>query len=165
MGLSPEEASELLPRIFNLCRVAQGIAARLVFGLKLQDGAEEALRQEILREHLIKYCLKLPGHFGVAPVRLPEGWNVGSDAARHALFGAAGVMPETYSGFLRFLETQDGMSAVLGRIRDCFAPGEACCGALPSVTSANALSATELENSVAGRQSGRPVMLARPWSC
>ena len=38
VGQTPEDAAAMLPRLFNLCRVAQGIAARAAFDLPLPDG-------------------------------------------------------------------------------------------------------------------------------
>ena len=70
VGKSATEAAALLPRLFNLCRVAQGIAAEAALGLAVEPGWKKALRQEILREHALKLCLKWPGLVSLPPVAL-----------------------------------------------------------------------------------------------
>ncbi|MCR8723108.1 hydrogenase expression/formation protein HupK [Frigidibacter sp. ROC022] len=160
LGKPVEEAAELLPRLFNLCRTAQKVAARMAFGLPL--GPEDAgqVRLEILREHLVRFCLKLPGHFGTGAAPFPDGWQTGGAAARLALFGPRGALPETPAELDAFLDAGQGIAPVLTRVRDCFAPGEACSGHLPDVDLSNALDVAPLENSVAGRQARNPVLLA-----
>jgi hypothetical protein len=158
IGMDAEEAAALLPRLFNLCRVAQSIAARLAFGLPSAPGQIEEIRQEVLREHLIKFCLKFPGHFGLGPSTLPAGWQLGSDATRLALFGPKGALPERPADFAQFLEGDNGAAHLLRRIGYCFDAGEACSDRLASVTPETALIAAALENSVAGRQAHRPVL-------
>ncbi len=160
IGMQAEAAAAMLPRLFNLCRAAQGVAARLAFGLPVSQTQIEAIRQEVLREHLVKFCLKIPGHFGLGPGSLPDGWQHGSGALRKALCGPMMALPQRPADFTDFLETGSGMAPVLRRIRDCFAAGEACSAKLPCITSKNAFSATALENSVAGRQADKPVLQA-----
>ena len=157
-GMEAEAAAALLPRLFNLCRVAQSLAARMAFDLPLVAGQAEAIRQEVLREHLVKFCLKFPGHFGQGAQPLPEGWQEGADRAREVLFGSTRRLPETPESFARFVDNRRGVGSVLARVRDCFSPGEAAGAPLPSVTPQNALSAAALESSVAGRQAHRPIM-------
>lgn len=158
IGMETEEAAALLPRVFNLCRVAQSIAARLAFGLPVAPSHHEELRREVLREHLIKFCLKFPGHFGAGPQPMPERWQQGGPAARRALFGSEERLPEDAQAFDAFLESGQGVAPILRRIRDCFAPLEAASTKLPAVTPETALSAVALENSVAARQEDRPAM-------
>lgn len=160
VGKSVDEAAALLPRLFNLCRSAQDAAARLAFGLPLDTDQVEQVRLEILREHLIVVCIKLPAHFDRGSVPLPEGWKVGTGAARRAVFGPSGELPANMAGFVEFMDSKQGIAEIFGGIRDGFAPGEACSERLPSVCVANALSAVALENSVAGRQASHPVMRA-----
>ena len=51
-GRAVEEVADLLPRLFNLCRVAQTVALRMALGLeRIETGA---LAAEIAREHALK---------------------------------------------------------------------------------------------------------------
>lgn len=159
-GKGVSEAADLLPRLFNLCRTAQSAAARLAFGLPLLPEHAEEMRREVLREHLIRFCLKFPAHFGACATPFPDGWQNGGDAVAHALFGPRGVLPESKPEFDAFLERGEGVGGILAKIRDCFAPGEAASGVLHRVTPANALTARALENSVAARQAERPALRA-----
>lgn len=157
-GKDIQEAAALMPRLFNLCRSAQNAAVRLAFGLPLKCGKVEQVRAEILREHLIKFCCKLPPHFHVAAAPLPKGWQSGTDNVRETLFRPAGSIPQTSNDFMAFLHSRKGVAATLLHIRDCFEPGAAHSEKLPTVTVENALRATALENSVAGRQAQCPVL-------
>ena len=49
LGRPVAEAAELLPRLFNLCRMAQGLAAKLALGLP----ATEDPGTEIIRDHVL----------------------------------------------------------------------------------------------------------------
>lgn len=158
VGKPVREAADLLPRLFNLCRAAQGTAARLAFGLLVPPEHTEALRLEILREHLIRICLKLPGHFGAGPVALPRDWPLAGDALRAAVFGPDGKMPDDCDGFERYLAEGGGLGRLLAQVRDCFGPHEAASAALPGMDAGNALCGGALENSVAGRQAPHPVL-------
>ena len=119
--------AELLPRLFNLCREAQSTAARAAFGLPLAPNWQVALRQEILRENVVKLCLKWPSLLSDIPaVALPRDWLAGGASVRAAVFGDTGHMPATYREFTAFLETQAGIAHWSGywtRLKNCFAPG------------------------------------------
>ena len=99
LGKPVEEAAALLPRLFNLCREAQGTAARAAFGLPPNPDWAEALRREIIREHVVKLCLKWPGLLSMPSLALPRDWQSGGPDLRAALFGVAGRMPRTPSEF------------------------------------------------------------------
>ncbi|MDE4099997.1 hydrogenase expression/formation protein HupK [Phaeobacter gallaeciensis] len=158
VGKPVEEAAELLPRLFNLCRVAQGTAARAAFGLPLQPGWQAALRAEILRDHVLKLCLKWPGLLSIPAIALPRDWMADAAALRGAVFGPARRLPDTYAGFRAFLETPDGVAPVLRAIARLFASGEACRPALPVSTPETVFDAGAQENSVAGRHAEHPVL-------
>ena len=158
MGKPVDEAADLLPRLFNLCRVAQGTAARAVFGLPLQSGWQAALRAEILREHVLKLCLKWPGMLSIPAIALPRDWMAGDPALQVALFGPTRRMPATYAGFRAFLDTPDGVAPVLRAIARLFGPGEACRPALPIATPDTLFEKNAQENSVAGRHATHPVL-------
>ncbi|WP_428523497.1 hypothetical protein [Roseibium sp.] len=158
IGKPVEEAAELLPRLFNLCRTAQDIAARMAFGLPLTETPKEDLTREILRDHLLKFCVTWPGFFGGRPQPIPQ--ISGSDTAvvRAALFGPLGSLPEEPGDFAMFLASGSPITQVLHEIRTDFGPGEACAADLTAATRQNVFGAAALENSVAARQAHRPVM-------
>ncbi len=165
LGKPVEEAAALLPRLFNLCRTAQAIAARAAFGLAPQPDWQSALRAEILREHIVKLCLKWPAAVSRAAVPLPRDWMAGSDAARVALFGPAGQLPDTASGLDAFLNQQDGIAPLLRAISQLFAPGQGCRATLSLATPDTVFAVGALENSVAARRHVHPVMqaVAQRW--
>ncbi|MCP1198365.1 hypothetical protein [Notoacmeibacter sp. MSK16QG-6] len=103
LGKPIAEAAALLPRIFNLCRTAQSVAARLAFGLPLDDGAQADLKEEILKEHRLRLGVILPGKMGV---------TVG---------GIARVRPEMSLDQVCALDH----SAPISTVRSDFAPHEA----------------------------------------
>lgn len=156
LGKPAGEVAALLPRVFNLCRAAQGAAAALALGQEMPD---EDTRGEILRDHLMKLCITLPKHLDRAPLPLPEGWQAGGAGLVSALIGADSI--ESAADFERVL-SDTPVGAVLGRIEARFAPNEAATDVLDPAND-NALFAPiplALENSVAGRQAGHPAMRA-----
>ena len=153
LGRPLAEAAEILPRLFNLCRAAQGTAAHLALGLPLTDQAE-MLRSEILRDHMIKLFLSWPALLGLPPTPFPKT----ADTAA-ALFGPAAQMPHTPAAFADWLAAAQGAAPVLAALRDTFAPGEAAAN-LPDITPTSALSLTAQENSPALRHPGHPVLQA-----
>ncbi|MET1413745.1 hypothetical protein ABVF61_15855 [Roseibium sp. HPY-6] len=158
VGKSAEDAAELLPRLFNLCRVTQDMAARMAFGLQPGRNPMEELRREILRDHLIKFCISFPAFFGRNPRPLPQDLMSGSRQVRASLFGVHGCPPTTPSEFDAFLNAGDAAGETLDQIGVCFAPGEAATAILSTVSRQNVFGAEALENSVAARQAHHPVM-------
>ena len=86
IGKPVEEAAQLLPRLFNLCSGAQGMALRLALGLPAPDAA--TLRREILRDHLLKLCVVWPGLLGLPTTPLPPDW-ADPVPLYHLIWGAA----------------------------------------------------------------------------
>lgn len=158
IGKTAEDAVELLPRLFNLCRATQDLAARLAFGLEPGPNPMEDLRREILRDHLIKFCISLPAFFGHKPRPMPQDLKSGSQQVRHCLFGVHGRPPATPPEFDAFLTAGDATGGILDQISACFAPGEAGTAILPTASRQNVFGAEALENSVAARQSHHSVM-------
>ncbi len=156
IGQSTESAAALLPRLFNLCRTAQEIAARLAFGLPVSADAQDALHREVLRDHVMKLCLKLPGYFG-QPTALPQGWSDDGDGLRCTLFGSAGKMPRTPDEFDMFLRGDTQLAAILTKIDLSFGPGEATAH-LPLATDTSVLTQDAQENSIATRHADHPVL-------
>lgn len=151
LGRPVAEAAAMLPRIFNLCRAAQIAAIHLALGLpEPQD--PERLKDEVLREHLVKLLLTWPQHLGLAPRPFPA-----AEGAAAALFGASGRFPDTPAGFQRWLASGEGCAPVFAGIAAAFAPGEAC-ATLPDVTPERPMDAGALENSTALRHPGHPVL-------
>ncbi|MDJ0823791.1 MAG: hydrogenase expression/formation protein HupK [Paracoccaceae bacterium] len=160
LGKPVEEAAEVLPRLFNLCRVAQGIAARAAFGLPVPSDWQDDLRAEILREHIVKLCLKWPALLSLPALPLPRDWMRGGPALREALFGPTGHLPGTPAAFEAFLLSSDGVAPILRAISQVFAPREACRAPLPAATPERFFHAGQKENSVTTRQAAHPVLAA-----
>jgi len=119
LGRRAEEAAELLPLLFNLCRAAQETGARVALGLPARPGAADALAQEILREHLIRLFVLWPRRLGLRPAPLP-----GAQDLPRALFGPGGRLPDP-AGLDCWLGAEGGVAPVLDAIAQAFAPGEA----------------------------------------
>jgi hypothetical protein len=66
LGRRVEEVATLLPRLFNLCRMAQGTAARLALGLPV--GEADAV-PEAIRDHHARLYVTLRRAFGLLPLR------------------------------------------------------------------------------------------------
>jgi len=158
VGQTPDAAAALLPRLFNLCRVAQGIAARAAFGLPLKDGWQEELRREILKEHVLKLCLKWPGMLAVPQIALPSNWAVNDAALRGALFGGVASLPDTYADFRRFLNTDAAIVPVLRAIQNLFPDRIGSRTALPVATARTCFATSLQENSVPARHLDHPVL-------
>ncbi|GAB4258334.1 MAG: HupK protein [Pararhodobacter sp.] len=159
VGKPVEDAAELLPRLFNLCRAAQGTAARLALGLQLAEGWQETMRQEILRDHLLRLFLVWPGRLGLGAGAPPAGREHDAGAAARAVFGPAARAPATPEALAAFLCSGHGVAPVLSRIGAAFAPGEAA-AALPFVTPETALTPGAVDNSVAARHAEHPALRA-----
>lgn len=158
IGTPAAEAADLLPRLFNLCRVAQGVAARAAFGLPLPRDWQDELRAEILRDHVAKLCLRWPALVSLPPLALPHDWPTGSAETRRVIFGPAGQMPETPEQFRAFLEADQGCAGLLRAISRLFAPFEACRAALPAPATQSFFGPVAVENSTAARQAAHPVL-------
>lgn len=158
IGMPVEQAAELLPRIFNLCRTSQSTAARLAFDLPLAPDAPRKLALDIFKDHVLKVAFKWPTHFGEKPMTLPKGWQKAPDELRQTLFCATEMLPDDFDGFWDFLDRGEGVGHVLARLRGAFAPFEAASAGLPFATTKSAFSVTVQENSVASRQAPHPVL-------
>ncbi|SHG77879.1 hypothetical protein [Marivita hallyeonensis] len=158
LGKSRREVADLMPRLFNLCRAAQGMATRLALGLPTLDDSE-ALRREILRDHVLRLTLILPGHFGQSPVPLPDGWQEGGDELARALFGPQGRLPDTAQDFESFCASDAGIAGLLGKVQNLFRDGEAVACDLPFVTATTAGDRfARVENSCAVRVHEHPIL-------
>lgn len=158
LGKPVEEVAALLPRLFNLCRVAQSVAVRVALGLELATGWQEALRQEILREHVAKLCLKWPALMSRPAVPLPRDWIHDAQAARLALFGVGAGMPDDVQGLAGFMSQSNGIAPVLRAIDQLLRPDEGCRATLPFASARTVFDPMAQENSVATRRAGHPVL-------
>ena len=152
LGRSVEDAAELLPRIFNLCRAAQMVAARLSFGLALPNGWKQDLCRDIARDHALKLAVMLPAKLGMAPLVLPPGNQHLSKPTLGAIF------PKSGAAFEDYLKTEQGIAPYLRAVDQIFAPGEAVTDTLPTVTAVSAERIAPVENSLAARHLDHPVL-------
>lgn len=138
IGRDAQDVADLLPRLFNLCRVAQGRAARLALGLD-PGGATDA---EIRRDRTALLGHRLPLAAGLPPGTL-----------------VLAPLPENLAE-LRPWAAADGLAATMVRhLVARFEPGEAAVPALP-LPSARALRPEACENSPAGRRAAHPLLRA-----
>lgn len=158
VGMPVKEAATALPKLFSLCKAAEGLVVRKALGLPDDPGATDALRREILREHMAKLCLHWPVKLCLPARPLPNGWQDGKGVAR-ALFGPGETAPETPAEVEAYLECDTGAAPVLRGIDRCFAPGVAIVPSLPWLNAKTAFEAKACENSVAARQAHRPALL------
>lgn len=160
LGKPREEVASLMPRLFNLCRAAQGMAANLALNLPV-SGDTAPLRQEILRDHVMRLAVVLPQRLGERPTALPRDWQAGGLGLRRALFGPTGRLPHRWPDFAAFLANGPGIARLWRQIDSLFAEGDAVGGRLPFVSHATAVDAmARVENSCAVRVAAHPVVRA-----
>jgi hypothetical protein len=147
LGRPVADAATLLPRLFNICRMAQGAAACLAMGLPVTTDPAA----EVLRDHAVKLFITLRVSFDLPPLPLPR-------LTAAALFGPGETLPQSLMDYQTW-QTADLPAAALARdIARRFAPQTATCAALP--TPPDPLAEGAFENSPAGRQSGHPLLRA-----
>jgi hypothetical protein len=149
LGRPVAEVAALLPRLFNLCRVAQGMAARMTLGLAGEQDLP-ALRSEVLRDHLIRLSVTLPRLLDL-PAQPVHGDPL------DLLFGPTRGLPVDPGGLRLWLAAGQGAAPLVAAIAHRFAAGEAAVD-LPLVTDATALQPVAVENSAAGRQAAHPLL-------
>jgi hypothetical protein len=155
-GRPAGEVADLLPRLFSICREAQGLAVRLALGLPAGPGAEAAVQAEVRRDHLLKLCLHWPALLGLPVPGLPRGGPAG-DPGPHLLGDRA--LPEDGAALEAWIGSGEGAAPLFAALYRAFAPGEAVAD-LPLVSAATALEAEARENSAAARQAGHPFLRA-----
>lgn len=151
LGKSAEEAAETLPRLFNLCRAAQGMGARHALGLPVRPEDAAALGREILREHLMRLMVLWPRRLGLPPAPLPT-----EDEVAEAVFGPSGHLPAP-EAFETWLSAGMGVAPVIAAIAAAFTPGEAVAN-LPPPSPDTLGRAVAQENSIATRHPGDPLL-------
>ena len=175
VGKRTDEVAVLIPRLFSLCRAAQGAAVATCLG---RPADPQGIAQEILRDHMLKLCVTWPNLLGLAPRSVPlirpaAGAGISPDPpgssalptslagekdVAEAAFGALRRPPATSEEFEAFLASGTGAAPVLARIDACFAAGEACANGLPPVDAISILGGAPVENSTATRHLDHPVM-------
>ncbi|MEM6422485.1 MAG: hydrogenase expression/formation protein HupK, partial [Pseudomonadota bacterium] len=159
LGKPVEEVAALLPRLFNLCRGAQSTALRAALGLPAERGAEP-IAVEVARDHLMRFCVLWPRHFGRPSTPLPSTWRQADAAVRQTLFGATGRLPGRPADFDAFLAARTGIAGPLHDIAGAFRANEAVADALEPVSPETAFSPkAAVENSIAARHATHPVMV------
>ncbi|MCC5992966.1 MAG: hydrogenase expression/formation protein HupK [Rhodobacteraceae bacterium] len=151
-GKTTMQAATLLPRLFNLCSAAQGMAARLSLGLPVAPDAPAALAREVLRDHLLALFVTLPRLAGLPAQALPEGWQHGADIAAALWGGARPVM------LAQWLAAGQGLAPLAARIHASFGADQGCVRPLPFVTADRAGGPDALENSPAARHADQALM-------
>ena len=156
IGRPVAEAVEILPRVFNLCRMAQEVAFKLAFGVELPENWRADLQSDILREHQFRLGILLPGRLGLQPVAIQQG----ESAARDWLVSFVGTceFPDNVETFERFLTGLSPASLVLQAVERCFAAGEACHHDLLPTTIKTVETHAPQDNTVAARNAKHPVM-------
>lgn len=157
VGRSLEEVEALLPRLFALCRAAQGVALQAALGRAVDPAPIAA---EVLRDHLMKLFVTWPRLLGLPVHALPEGWTEGRGVAT-ALFGPTGTAPESAEDFAAFLRSGHGVAPLLSAIDRAFGTAGAI-APLPPVTPGTIWSDRPVENASATRQAHRPALAALP---
>ncbi|MCC5967578.1 MAG: hydrogenase expression/formation protein HupK [Natronohydrobacter sp.] len=150
-GKPVAEAADLLPRLFNLCGAAQGIAARLSLGLPIAPDANATLAREVLRDHLLALFVTLPRAATLAPQPLPAGWQTSPDLAPALWGGARPVL------LAQWLAAGQGLAPLVARFAALFG-AQGSVPPLPFVTLDNVDSPAALENSPAARHAADPLM-------
>lgn len=150
-GKSAAQAATLLPRLFNLCSAAQGMAARLSLGLPLAADAPATLAREVLRDHLLALFITLPRAANLPPHALPDGWQTSPDIAPALWGGARPVL------LAEWIASGRGLAPLVARVAALFG-AQGHVRPLPFVTPENAASPAALENSPAARHAGDPLM-------
>ncbi|MEM9474549.1 MAG: hydrogenase expression/formation protein HupK [Pseudomonadota bacterium] len=156
-GRRVDEVTQLLPRLFNLCRLAQSAAVEAALGHAVTGGE---IREEILRDHLLKFHVTWPAFFGRSPNALPLDWAEGGAELCTVAFGPSGIAPATGDDFFAFLDSGLGYAPILKMIDDCFGSGEAVADGVPGVTPETLWTEGLVDNSVAVRNAGHPAMAA-----
>lgn len=151
IGRPVSEVAAIIPRIFNLCPAAQSLAIKAASGQQVSEEDKETLRREICREHAVRLAVLLPMRFGTDRVVLPKNLV----AQRHVLLGAG--LPDP-TGFEAYLISDAGIAPLLADLTARFAPHEACANGLAFPDAANVLLPVALENSVAARHLGHPLL-------
>lgn len=148
LGRPVEEVTMLLPRIFNLCRMAQSSAARLSLGL---SDAPEDTAPEVIQDHLAQIFVILRRAFALGPIAPPTAVSLAD------LFGPAQSLPRDPAGLAAWLTTVTPLTELIRAVQTSFPAG---LGKTPVLLFPGSGAAGAYENSAAGRQSNHPLLHA-----
>ncbi|MDP3342406.1 hypothetical protein [Frigidibacter sp.] len=143
IGRPVEDVAALLPRMFNLCRMAQSTAACMALGLP-GEGDPGA---EVIRDHLARIFVTLRRAFGMAPLR--------PDVA--GVFGPAGRLPRELAELTGWIAADLPAADLARAVVKTFPVGMALCRPLPAPQGTQT---GAFENSPAGRQTAHPLLRA-----
>jgi len=143
IGRQVEEVAAMLPRLFNLCRMAQSAAACIALGLPQGDDPGD----EVVRDHFARIFVTLRHAFGMAPLR--------PDVA--GVFGPAGRLPRDPGELAGWLAADIPAAELARELIRSFPCGMAQCRPMTPPPGGQA---GAFENSPAGRQVAHPLMQA-----
>lgn len=142
-GRAVEEAAALLPRLFNLCRMAQATAAQVTLGLPHANDTSA----EVIRDHHARIFVTLRSTFDLAPQRPgPAG-----------VLGPLNRLPRTMPELSAWLATPLP-AAEMGRAVAQGFPSRL--GVVPALPFPKDAVPGAFENSPAGRQASHPLLRA-----
>jgi hypothetical protein len=140
-GRPVHEVATMLPRLFNLCRMAQSAAARMALDLP-HDCDTSA---EVIRDHLARVFVTLRRAFDLPPLR--------PDLA--GIFGPMARLPRNMAELTDWLASPIP-AAELGRVVAQSFPGGL--GAVRALPAPHGVQIGAFENSPAGRQAAHPLL-------
>lgn len=152
VGRSPADVAALLPRIYNLCGDAQGLAARMLFDM---PRGEVDLGADLRRDHIFFLKHGLPRALGLATGKMERAES--PEAAARVIFGRRG-MPNTGEAFEQLLRRDCLIAQCFGALRASDAAQDLTVSRLPVVGARDLFTASAVENSPAGRRAGHPVL-------
>lgn len=147
IGRPVSEVAEIVPRIFNLCPMAQRMAIVVAAGSVPTSEDKARLRAEICREHALRLAVLLPSRFGVDRMAVPASL----DDQRIAFWGA-----DRLPALEDVMQSGAGIGPLLAAVADRFAEGVAVCAPLDAPDEIAAFGDAALENSVAARHPDHP---------
>lgn len=142
-GRPADEVASLLPRLFNLCRMAQSAAACLALGLP-HDPDTSA---EVVRDHLARIFVTLRRASDLPPLR-PDPKGVLGPMAR---------LPRTLTELTAWMASPLPVAELACAVEQGFQCGIGVARALPMPQAATA---GAFENAPAGRQAAHPLLRA-----
>lgn len=173
-GKSAEDASVLVGRIFNICAAAQEAAARSAFRLDVTAEMTARIRNETLREHIVKLCLVWPPLLDLLPdrtapaqcARALDDRDAGS-ALRSAVFASMKRVPLSLDELVTWAKAEETVPArlfhkVLTDWRESW--GSVSLPVFDADKEADWPEATQgevpVENGIAGRVMDHPLMIS-----
>ena len=122
LGKQADEAAALVPLVYALCGRAQGAAARLAVaaarGVESAPQLDPMIEREVIREHLWRWLLDLPGLLGMTPLRDQfSALARAPDAGRPEALSIALVAPEVLALSTRIATLEQPILAAAPRLK------------------------------------------------